>query len=86
MKFQCLRVGVELYLTNKLIEKTMSECVQLIRYISAPIALRYGTSGPSTLHPFRKDEMGPFSHQVIGQPLENLKDALHPYKNVSKLS
>ena len=39
-----------------------------------------------TLHPFRKDEMGHFSHQVIGQPLENLKDALYPYKNASKLS
>ena len=30
--------------------------------------------------------MGHFSHQVIGQPLENLNDALYPYKNASKLS
>ena len=28
--------------------------------------------------------MGHFSHQVIGQPLENLKDELYPYKNDSK--
>ena len=38
------------------------------------------------IHIFRNDEMGHFSHQVIGQPLENLKDALYPYKNASKLS
>ena len=30
--------------------------------------------------------MDPSSHQVIGQPLENLNDALYPYKNASKLS
>ena len=77
---------MELYITNKLTEKAMFGRIQLVRYISAPIALRYGTSGPSTLHPFRKDEMGPFSHQVIGQPLENLKNALYLYKNASKLS
>ena len=64
----------------------MSGRVQLARYISAPIALRYGTSGPSNLHLFRKDEMGHFSHQVIRQPLENLKDAFYPYKTALKLS
>ena len=47
MSFQCLRVGAELYLANKLTEKAMSGHVQLARYISAPIAPRYGTSGPS---------------------------------------
>ena len=38
---------MELYLADKLTEKTMSRCVQLARYISAPITLRYGTSGLS---------------------------------------
>ena len=85
--FQCLRVGTELYLANKLTEKAMFGRVQLARYISAPIALRYGTSGPSNYSFFfYKDEMGPFSHQVIGQSLENLKNALYPYKNASKFS
>ena len=35
---------------------------------------------------YRKDKMSPFSYQVIEQPLENLKDALYPYKNASKFS
>ena len=46
------QVGVELYLANKLIEKAISRRVQLARYISAPIASRYGTSGPSASSPF----------------------------------
>ena len=50
--FQCLRVGAELYLANKLIEKTMFGCIQLARYISAPIALRYGTLGLSNSSSF----------------------------------
>ena len=41
--FQFLQVGVELHLTNKLIEKTIFGHVQLTRYITAPIALRYDT-------------------------------------------
>ena len=45
--FQGLQVGVKLYLAKKLTEKSMFECVQLARYISAPITLRYGTLGPS---------------------------------------
>ena len=69
-----------------MIEKAMSKHVQLTRYISASIELRYGTLGPSNFSSFRKDEMSLFSHQVVGQPLENLKDSLYPYKNVSKLS
>ena len=65
----------------------MSGRVQLARYISAPLALRYGTSGPSnSSFVFGKNDMGLFSHQVIGQPLENLKDAFYLYKNASKLS
>ena len=50
--FQCYRVGAELYLANKLTEKAMSGRVQLARYISAPIAPRYGTLGPSASSPF----------------------------------
>ena len=34
-------------IANKLIEKGMFGRVQLARYISAAIALRYGTLGPS---------------------------------------
>ena len=66
----------------------MSECVQLARHISAPITLRYGTSGPSNSSSFfvRTKLVGHFSHKVIGQPLENLNNALYPYKNASKLS
>ena len=64
----------------------MSGRVQLTRYISAPIALRYGTSRPSNSSFFSQGRNGSFSHQVIGQPLENLKDTLYPYKNTSKLS
>ena len=65
----------------------MSERVQLTRCISAPITLRYGTSGLSnSSFFFYKNEMGHFSHQVIRQPLENLKDMLYSYKNASKLS
>ena len=37
-------------------------------------------------HHFHKDEMGPFSHQVNGQSLANLKDVLNLYKNVLKFS
>ncbi len=45
--FQCLRVGDELNLANRLTAKAISGRVQLARYIRAPIALRYGTSGPT---------------------------------------
>ena len=53
MPFQCLRVGDELYLANKLTENAISGRVLLARYINTPIALRYGTSGPriSSLSP-----------------------------------
>ncbi|GKC33676.1 hypothetical protein Tco_1046060 [Tanacetum coccineum] len=44
--FQCLFVGDELNLANKLTAKEMSGLVQFVRYIRAPIALKYGTSGP----------------------------------------
>ena len=54
--FQCLRVGVELYLANKLTEKAMFGRVQLARYISAPMVLRYGTSGPSNYSSFSQGQ------------------------------
>ncbi|KAK9115980.1 hypothetical protein Sjap_014927 [Stephania japonica] len=44
--FQCLRVAEELYLASRLTAKAISGLVQFARYISAPIALKYGTSGP----------------------------------------
>ena len=44
---QYLWVRAELYLANKLIEKTISGRVQLARYINAPMTLRYDTLGPS---------------------------------------
>lgn len=43
--FQCLQVGVKLYLISKLIENVICGCVQLARCINVSIALRYGTSG-----------------------------------------
>ena len=45
--FLCLRVGEELYLSRKFIEYVISRHVLLARCNSAPIALRYGTSGPN---------------------------------------
>ena len=44
--FQYLRIGAELYIASKLTRNAMSGRVQFVRYIRAPIALRYGTSGP----------------------------------------
>ena len=78
--FQCLWVGVELYLANKLIEKAISGRVQLARYINAPMTLRYGTSGPSKFSPFLQGRNESFFTQVNGQSLANLKDVLYPYK------
>ena len=46
--FQCLLDEAKLYLASKLIKNAMSGLVQFARYISAPIALRYGTFGLST--------------------------------------
>jgi hypothetical protein len=39
-------VGVKLYLANKLTAKAISSLEQFARYISAPVALRYGTFKP----------------------------------------
>ena len=49
---------MELYLADKLIEKTMSRRVQLARYMSVLIALRYGTSGPSNSSSFSQGQNG----------------------------
>ena len=52
-------------MANKLTEKAISGLVQLVRYISVPMALRYGTSGPSNSSPFSQGRNESFSHQVI---------------------
>ena len=68
--FQCLRVGAELYLANRLIGKAIFGCVQVARYIRAPIALRFGTSGPSSSSPFSQGRNGLFftlSEWTIGE-------------------
>jgi hypothetical protein len=39
-------MGVELYLANKLTIKAIYGIVQFVRYMSAPITLRYDTFGP----------------------------------------
>jgi hypothetical protein len=80
--FQCLRVGAELYLANKLTENAISGRVQFARYIKAPIALRYGTSGPRISSSFSRGRNGLFSHQVIEQPLKCSKDELSLCKSV----
>ena len=81
IQFQCLWVGEKLYLDNKLTKKTTSRHVQLARYISALITLRYGASRLHNSSPFCENKIGHFSHQVIRWPLENLKDVLYPYNN-----
>ncbi|KAK9083541.1 hypothetical protein Scep_030012 [Stephania cephalantha] len=58
----------------------MSSLVQFARYISAPIALKYGTSDQVALHHFHEVEMDPYPLQVIRQPLESSMDAPCPYK------
>ena len=50
----------------------------LARYISAPIALRYGVLQDQEFsHPFLEVGMNLYLHQ---QPLEYLMDVLYPYK------
>ena len=51
---------MELYLANKLTERTMFRHVQLARYISAPITLIYGTLGPSNSSHFLQGRNGSF--------------------------
>jgi hypothetical protein len=46
MPTQCLLVGAALYLANKFTAIAISSRVQFTRFISAPMALRYGTLGP----------------------------------------
>ena len=73
-------------MANKLTKKAIFGQVQLAKYISTSMTLRYDTSGPSNYSPFHKDEISHFSHQVNGQSLANLKGMLYPYKNVLKFS
>ena len=58
--FKCLRVGAELYLANKLREKAIYGRVQLARYISAPMTLRYDTSRPSNSSLFSQGRIQSF--------------------------
>ena len=60
MPFQCLLVGAELYLARRLTENAISGLVHWAKYNNAPIALRYGTSGPSIFHHLLLVGKGPF--------------------------
>ncbi len=51
MPFQCLLVGSVLYLACKLMTNAISGLVQFARYMSTPIALKYGYSNPRTSFP-----------------------------------
>ena len=55
-------LGDELNLANKLVANAISGQVQLARYIRAPIALRYGTSGPRTSSLSSRGRNGFFFH------------------------
>jgi hypothetical protein len=46
--FQCLLVGSALYLASRFTANAMSSLVLFARYISTPIALRYGYAAPRT--------------------------------------
>lgn len=59
MLFQIFRC-TELHLANRLIEKTIFEHVQLIKYTSESITLRYGTLGPSNSSSFLQRRNEPF--------------------------
>ena len=61
-------VEVELYLANKLTAKTIYGIVQFTRYMSALIALRYGTFRSRISSSFSNIGKGISSHQVIEQP------------------
>ena len=59
---QYLLVGQELYLANKFTTKDLSGLVLIVRYISAPIALRYSSSEQEDFHAFYDAEIDPFWH------------------------
>ena len=84
MPFQCLQVGAELYLANKLIEKAMSRRVQLARYISTPIALRYGTSGPNNSSFFSQGRNGSFFTSSDQTTIGELKGCTLSIKTLQK--
>ena len=73
-------------MANKLIGKAIYGRVQLARYISTPMTLRYGTQDQVIIHHFHIDEMRYFSCQVNGQLLEDLKGVLYSYKSTLKFS
>jgi hypothetical protein len=53
-------MGVELYLANKLTIKAIYGIVQFVRYMSAPITLRYDTFGPRISSSSSNDQKGSF--------------------------
>ena len=59
------RAGDELNLTNRLVANAISDVVQLAKYIKAPIALRYDTSGLKTSSLSLPVQNEFFSHSVI---------------------
>ena len=76
-------IPMELYLASKLIENVISGRVQFARYISALIALRYGTFRPSSSSLSSLELKGHFSFQMNKLPWENL---ICPYQRASRLS
>ena len=84
--FQCLLVGVELYLASRLIEDAMFGVVQFARYISVPVALRNGISGPINSSFFYLGQNGSLFTSSDEQPWGNWVDVICPYKIVLILS
>jgi hypothetical protein len=54
-------IGAILYLTNKFTAKAISGLVLFVRYISAPMTLRYGYSKPNTSSPSWRGQNGSMS-------------------------
>ena len=64
----------------------MSGLVQIARYISAPITLRYGTSGPNNFSLSSLGQKRFFSLQVNELSSKKLMDVIYPYESDSRLS
>ena len=74
----------ELYLA-KFTSNDTSCIVCPLRYISAHIALWYGTSGSNSYSSFSRGLNDLYSHLMILQPSECLMNAIYPYKIISAL-
>jgi hypothetical protein len=62
-------MGMEMYLTNKLNAKAIFGLVQLARYTSALIELRYDTSGPIISSSFSSDRTRPMTMHITSMVL-----------------